>query len=277
MQLAENHKSRLETFICSESQNAFLLAWLFAAVAVGGVALVLFWFGAPVMNGDAWDSAVVLDGAWRILHGQVPHRDFYNFLGDLVFYLTALGMKLRGPCVSAIDYGSAVLMIILSILSMVLLRRRTSALFAFLFTVFLALLVATPRPMGATYDFTDHAMLYNRYGEAFILLFGLILFLPPRAQFGQNRDSWWEAVIAGLLWAGMLGSKMNYAGMGVVFFVVACALGRIRPGWALVFLASAASFVGAASALSGIPLAGLVGDYRILDACQATAGGFTPL
>jgi hypothetical protein len=47
------------------------------------------------MNGFGLDWPVILGGAWRISKGQVPHRDFYNFLGDLPFYLTFLGMKSR--------------------------------------------------------------------------------------------------------------------------------------------------------------------------------------
>ena len=52
-------------------------------------------------------------------------------------------------------------------------------------SLFLALLAVTPRPLGDPYDYTDYAMLYNRYGEAFPGLFGAIIFLPPLPGRGE--------------------------------------------------------------------------------------------
>ncbi len=43
-----------------------------------------------------FDRSTVLDGAWRILLGQVPYRDFSIYFGPLLFYLQALFFKMFG-------------------------------------------------------------------------------------------------------------------------------------------------------------------------------------
>jgi hypothetical protein len=272
MYIVRKYQQQIDRFICSGNRGAFFLAFALLAVALATLGTLFFKFGAPAMNGRPWDMYIILDGAWRIASGQVPHRDYYNYLGDLPFYMTALGMKLSRPCVSAIDYGNVVLMAALALPAMAVLRRRTSALAAFLFSLFIGLLVITPRPLGDPYDYTDHAMLYNRYGEAFIALFGTIVLLPPRPEFGASRANWAEAVLAGFVLVALLGCKLNYFIVGIGFFGVACVTGRIRIGWALLCLCSAAACLAIALALSKIPLPDLVNDYRMMSACQSLGG-----
>lgn len=220
------------------------------------------------MNGFAGDVPVLLDGAWRVACGQVPHRDFYNFLGVLPFYVVLLGMKLGRPCVSAIDDGNVVLMAALSLAAAVLLYRRTTALLTFLFTIFIALLIVTPRALGFPFDYLDHAMLYDRYGEAFLFLLGIILFLPQRPGGSKTWD-WAEAVFAGLLLVAALGCKVNYFIVSVGFFVAACLICRMSLGRILTCLVSAGAFLAIALALTGIPLSAMVHDYRIVSGCQS--------
>ena len=70
--------------------------------------------------------------------------------------------------------------------------------------------------MGDPYDYTDHAMLYNRYGEGFIALFGTIVFLTPRAGIGKSRADWLEAILSGIVLTGLLFCKMNYFVIGII-------------------------------------------------------------
>jgi hypothetical protein len=268
MYIIRKYLQQIDRFICSGSHGAFFRAWVLLLVVLAALGTLIVSLGAPAMNGYPWDTPILLDGAWRITTGQVPHRDFYNWFGDLPFYLTALGMKLGRPCVSAIDYGNVVLMAALVPTAMAVLRRRTSALPAFLFSLFVGLLVITPKPMGNPYDYVDHSMLYNRYGEAFIAVFGAIVFLPPKPGIGKSRADWAEAVLAGFALMALLGCKLNYFVVGVVFFGVACVVGRIGMGWALLCVCSAAAFLAIALVLTKIPLSDLVNDYRMTLACQ---------
>jgi hypothetical protein len=115
-------------------------------------------------------------------------------------------------------------------------------------------------------------MLYNRYGEAFIVLLGTIVFLPPRPGFGKRWADWAEAVLAGGVLVALLGCKLNYFVVGLGFFGVACVMGRLRIGWMLLCLCGAAAFLAIALALSKIPLSDLVNDYRIMSAGQRPGG-----
>jgi hypothetical protein len=261
MYVVRNYCRRLDGVICSSHRRAFFLAVALLAVMLAGLGTLVFRLGAPAMNGSPWEAPVILDGAWRIATGQVPHRDFYNFLGDLPFYTTALGMKLGGPCMSAIDYGNVLLMVALVLPAWGALRRRTSALAAFLFSLFLGLMVITPRGLGVPFDYTDHAMMHNRQGEVFIALVGLIVFLPPRTGLGRNWVDWAEAGLAGVGLVALLGCKVSCFLVGLVFFGVAWGLGRIRTAWAFICLASAGAFLATLLTLTGIPLSDLINDY----------------
>ncbi len=269
MRIVRKYQQQIDGLVCSGSRAAFFLAFALLVVVLAAVGMLALKFGAPAANGRPWDTPMILDGAWRIANGQVPHRDFYNYIGDLPLYVTRLGMKLGRPCASAIDYGNVVLMAALILPAMAALRRRTSAMAAFLFSLFIGLLVITPRPLGDPYDYTDHAMLYNRHGEACIALLGALLFLPPRPGFGGNRMNWWEAVLAGFLLTALLGCKLNYFAVGIGFFGVACITGRFGPGRALACVCAAAAFLAVALALSKIPLSDMLNDYRIMSGCQS--------
>ncbi|MGP8198249.1 MAG: hypothetical protein ACLQU4_01950 [Limisphaerales bacterium] len=272
MYIVRQYQHQIDRIICSGSRGAFFRAWALLVVVMALLGTLVVKLGAPAMNGCPWDTPVILDGAWRITTGQVPHRDFYDIFGELPFYLTALGMKLSRPCVSAIDYGNVILMAALVLPAMAVLRRRTSAVPAFLSSLFIGLLVITPKPLGDPYDYTDHAMMYNRHGEAFIFLLGLIVFLPPRQGLGRSWADWAEAALAGFALTALLGCKVNYFVIGILFFGVACLLGRIRLGWALLCVCSAAAFLAMALVLTKIPLSDLVNDYRMMAASQDSGG-----
>jgi hypothetical protein len=245
---------------------------LLLVVALTALGALFFFMGAPAMNGRPWDVPIFLDGAWRIAHGQAPHRDFYGYLGDLPYYVTWLGMKVSRPCMSAITHGNVFLMAALGVSAMAVLRRRTSALYAVVMSLFLALLAVTPRPLGDPYDYTDYAMIYNRYGEAFIGLFGVILFLPTDPGRGRRWGDWVETAFAGGLLTILLFCKANYFAVGLGFFILACLLGRFSPGRALFCLLSAAVVFQAILLATHIPAADMRQDYQIMAAAQGMGG-----
>src|SRR5690606_10526729 len=74
-----------------------------------GLALVLaFSFGWVWLVGHRGlfmlDQSIVFDGAWRIVQGQVPYRDFVMPFGPVVFALCALTFRVAG-----VDFSSLVL------------------------------------------------------------------------------------------------------------------------------------------------------------------------
>jgi hypothetical protein len=108
-----------------------LADWGIATLAFAGSALyfVLF-YKYSLLNGD---EGIILQGAQRILQGQVLYRDFFSFLTPGSYYWTALFFKLFG---SSILMARAVLVFeggLLSVLTYLLARRvclRWSALLA---------------------------------------------------------------------------------------------------------------------------------------------------
>ncbi len=268
MLIASQYRRQIHQFISASTPKAFLAAWALLVVALAALGALFFFMGAPAMNGRPWDVPMLLDGAWRIANGQTPHRDFFSYLGDLPFYVIWLGIKVSRPCMSAITYGNVLLMAAVGVSAMAVLRRRTSALYALAMSLFLALLAVTPRPLGDPYDYTDYAMLYNRYGEAFIGLLGVIFFLPPDPGRGQRWGDWLETAFAGALLTILLFCKVNYFVVGLGFFVLACLLGRFSLGGALLCLASAAVVFKVILLATHIPAAAMRQDYQIMAAAQ---------
>ena len=269
MYLVRNHNQFVNRLLISATRRSFMVAGIALVLLLVAIAIIMVWNGAPIMNGRPWDVPTLLDGAWRITNGQVPHRDFYSHLGAFPFYLTRLGMKLSQPCLSAIVYGNVVLMAILALTSAAILARRTSALYAFLFSMFVGLLVVTPRPLGDPYDYNDYAMLYNRFGEALLALFSVLAFLPPAQPGGRRVFNILEGFVMGLLLVGLWFDKLNYFVIAVFFFVLAGALRFPNTDAVLACIVSAPVILGLVLIITDIPLGAMIGDFRITAGAQS--------
>jgi 4-amino-4-deoxy-L-arabinose transferase-like glycosyltransferase len=114
-----------------------------------GIALLLFiasvlylrlFYNYTVLNGD---EGIILQGAQRILNGEVLYRDFFSFLTPGSYYWMALLFKVFGDSIlvahgALIVYGG-----IFSVLTY-LLARRVCARWCALFTVYLLTLTCLP-------------------------------------------------------------------------------------------------------------------------------------
>ncbi|MCX6905144.1 MAG: hypothetical protein NTW03_17030, partial [Verrucomicrobia bacterium] len=270
MHLVRKYHHVLGRFLLSETRRSFVLAWVGLALLLTVAAALLLWMGAPVINGRPADLPILLDGAWRIVNGQVPHRDFYSFLGAFPFYLVRLGMWFGGPGVSAIAYGNVILMVTLALGSMAILARRTSALYALLFSVFLGLLVVAPRPLGDPYDYNDYAMLYNRFGEAFLALFSMLAFLNPSLPTGRRFQDILEGTIMGLCLAILFFIKINYFALAVSFLLLAAVLRFLNVRRGLACLLGTSVFLVLCLAATGIPLLMMLDDCLLMTRAQNT-------
>ena len=269
MYILRDYHEGINRFICSRTRPAFVKAWVLVVATLALVGVVFLFMGAPPINGIIADTSIFLDGSWRILNGQVPHRDFYTIFGDLPYYVTFLGMKLGRPGVSAIACGNIFVMTAAGLVAMFILRRRTSAFYACVFSLFIALMAITPRPLGDPHDYTGYAELYNRYGEASLALLGAILFLSPEPALKKSWADWLEAGFAGFCLPLLLFCKLNYFAVGIGFFVMACLRRRFPVQQTLFTLLSAAAFLALALFLTGIPVSAMLGDYRVMMAAQS--------
>jgi hypothetical protein len=185
------------------AQPRSVRGWFIATVSsVAGIAGLSIWIGpAPIVG--PWDVFTLLNGAYRIYEGQAPSTDFSNPVGPLVYGLTALGMHLqRAPSLAAVSYGQVIFLVVISALAWVVAWRRLPAMYAAAFTVFVALLAVSVRPLGYSPWTTTYAMLYNRYGW---LLYSTLLLLVllgrrvPSTRQSRAADGFLLGLILGLL------------------------------------------------------------------------------
>jgi 4-amino-4-deoxy-L-arabinose transferase-like glycosyltransferase len=115
--------------------------WLIVLLVFVGTCLYYrIFYSYTVLNGD---EGIVLQGAQRILNGEVLYRDFFSFLTPGSFYWMALLFKVFGSSIlvahgALIVYGG-----IFSVLTY-LLARRVCARWCALFTVYLLTLTCLP-------------------------------------------------------------------------------------------------------------------------------------
>jgi len=171
------------------------------------------------------DTFGFLDGGWRILHGQIPHNDFYSALGPLTPFLIAAGLKISDS-VDAISYAAIlVYLFIVPLFAWIARSRLPIPWFAILCLHVGSCIVAT-RTLG--FGVISYAMVYNRFGEALLLLLFTMLFIPPLGEYGMFRKTL-EGFIAGILVALAWFLKLNYFGIALAGIMLSAVLNR--KGW----------------------------------------------
>lgn len=107
--------------------------------------IILASFGLTLWGGSLgcyyFDQSIIFDGAWRVLNGQIPFRDFVAPVGPVIFYLQALFFKLWGVTHFAYRLHAAVLSAVLTAVVMqitlwILPGRRWLCLMTGLLTTF---------------------------------------------------------------------------------------------------------------------------------------------
>ena len=52
-----------------------------------------------------WGSAIIMDGSYRVLNGQIPHVDLSSPIGPFIFIVGAIGMFISTPSVMGLNLG----------------------------------------------------------------------------------------------------------------------------------------------------------------------------
>jgi hypothetical protein len=202
-----------------------------------GCALLLAWPGWTVTTAYLNDVFIFLDGAHRIMSGQVPNRDFHTALGPLVYYIPAAGLLLSGHLGAAMPVGTALFLLALAPVMAHILTSRLRPVIALPFAAFLILIAAVPMNLGESVTALSFGMFYNRLGWTLLATL-LVMILPPRN--GGRRQLWLDALCAALLVGAMLYLKVTYAlvGLAFVIFVLLASPQRAWPALALAFVAA---------------------------------------
>ncbi len=144
------------------------------------------------------DEGIVLQGAERILHGEVPYRDFFSFYTPGSFYLVAFIFKMFGDSFSVARASLALAGAICSLVTYLLARRTCSRGIS----VFTALLTTTT---GIAFRFL---VLHNIYST---LLCSLALYAAVR--FLETERPLWAWITGSLASLTFLFEQSKGAGL----------------------------------------------------------------
>jgi hypothetical protein len=198
------------------------------AIFISGLILVcglsaLIGVPAP-LHSFAHDMFFLLDNAYRVVQGQVPHRDFSSAWGPIIYLIYATGLMLSGMLPTGIGYANALFGAMLAIWAFFITRSRWTSTSASVVGLFTILLITAPFSLGDNPRDFGFAMTYNRYGYA---IFGIIILECASVMLGKSdeaisTDSWIGRSSIGAMSSGFaLGFlaflKISYAMVAVVF------------------------------------------------------------
>jgi hypothetical protein len=129
--------------------------------------LAIFIGVAPVVI-FGHDIFFFLDNSYRVLQGQVPHRDFESAWGPLTYLMDAAGLKLAGLRPEGLGYANALFGGLIATWAWWLARRRLSRVAACAIGIYTLLLIIAPFSLGYGPLNFSFAMVYNRYGFALL-------------------------------------------------------------------------------------------------------------
>nr|WP_246717721.1 hypothetical protein [Rhizobium aethiopicum] len=173
------------------------------------------------------DLFVFLDGAHRIVRGQVPNVDFHSALGPLTFYIPAVGYGLAGNIGGAMPAGMAIVVLLLAVIAAEIVGSRMHKAFGLPLAIFLLLIAAAPANPGERIGELTFAMFYNRIGWASLGLL-LVMYLPRLPAAGSSKVV--DAACASLLVLLMLYTKITYGVVGLAFLLFML-FDRRQIGW----------------------------------------------
>ncbi len=201
----------------------------FASLLLLACSLAVGWYvwrTGPVVNVRfGHDVPIVLDGAWRVLNGQVPNVDFHSLFGPLFFLLAALGMVLGGPSLHALVALTLLLFFALAAWAWAIAWPRAHVITAMFFTALVGLVVVGTYHLGFDHTVVTYANLYNRYAYAllFILVFERVF--PPLDAEGLQGT--FGAASTGVVLVALLFIKFTFF-VVALGFVVVCGFSRGR-------------------------------------------------
>lgn len=129
----------------------------------------------PVLEFGAWDFPIMIDGAWRMSRGVVPHGDFASPLGPLAFFFQGIAIAAFGPTMHSYHIGVVVFASALTIPIIWTMRcRQWNPYFSACFVLLAASYALTPRSVNLRYFDLGMIGSYNAMSVALMSLVVLI-------------------------------------------------------------------------------------------------------
>lgn len=209
-----------------------------------------------------WDFLFVLDGAYRISLGQVPHLDFTSPVGSLSLYLTAVATCLFPGGNAFVGLHALAWLLVMVPFAVIAPRFRSAPAF-YAALALLAVIMLIPITVDNTIlSEISYFATYNRFATGFLFVSGLWLVLP------KGRYDWW--LVAYLL-VVLFFLKITAAVVLIGVVAAAVVLGRWRLGRALAALAVFIIALAVVELLSGGMVGGYIRDIRAMS--RVNAGG----
>jgi hypothetical protein len=188
------------------------------------------------------DLFIFLDGAHRVVSGQVPNRDFHTVLGPLVYYIPALGLLIAGSLGAAMPIGMALLIAAVAPVLAYVLASRLRPGVALPFAAFLLLILTVPINLGEGFISLSFGMFYNRIGWVLLAIL-LVMYLPPR--LATRWRTALDAACAAFLVAILAYMKASYGAVALAYlgFLLVVSRDRAWPALALALAAAVALVV----------------------------------
>lgn len=193
-------------------------ARLSCVMASGILSLVAAFVVVTIPYGRAiWDFMFVLDGAYRISLGQVPHVDFASPIGALTLYLTYAAQMLFAGGNAFVGLHVLMWLLLLPVMAALAPRFAGNAAFFAAFGL-LALMVLLPMTLDSTHlSEISYFAVYNRFASGLLFLVGLWFVLP------KSRSDWLLLAYVLLL---LFFLKITAAAVAVGILLAAVVLGR---------------------------------------------------
>ncbi len=176
-------------------------------------------YGLTIYSHDAFS---LLDPAWRILNGQLPHIDFYSGIGPVPYLQTVWGMKMSHAGAEGMVYGQVAFGFVAATWTLLIARTRVQLSLACLAAIYVLLLAIAPFNVGSNFTELTAGMYYNRSGYALTFIL-LLEALAPALRRGRNLELA-GGISTGTALAILLFTKSTYFAAGVLALIGVLAL-----------------------------------------------------
>lgn len=202
-----------------------------------------------------WDFVFVLDGAYRIGAGQVPHVDFMSPIGALTLYLTWLAERIFPGGQPFIGLHAMAWLVVVPPFAVIARRIHSSWGFAASFAI-VAFVVLVPYTLDPTMlSEISYFASYNRFATAILFLAGLWFVLPKARGDG---------VLLGYMLTALIFLKITAAFSMLGLVVAAALLGRARFVELFLMVLVAAAAAGLVEFVTGGLVSGYLRDIALM-------------
>ncbi|MGA2448147.1 MAG: hypothetical protein ABTD50_05685 [Polyangiaceae bacterium] len=213
------------------------------------------------------DVFLLLDAAWRVLHGQHVHVDFYSPYGPAVTEVVAAVMRAFGANALAIPRSVGMIGLVAFLWSLWVAGQRASAALASWFAALVTLIAVGRHQLSFEFQVTSHSAYYNRLGYVLLAIIALECLVPPRAQ--SKRTGALGGASTGFLCAALLFVKPTFFLAAAVLLVLSAATATPSPARWTGVASGCIAGLAACGAMIGYRFDAMFRDYAMVAAARS--------